>query len=94
MDSLKSVIGVAILIIFLVIGFQLFDLLKQNFRLKSDLSDLNQQEDRFAKENETLKADLEYLANPANLIKELKSKLNFKAPGEKVIIIVPPKDRN
>ncbi len=88
---MKLVIGTAVLIILLVVGFQLFNLLKQNFHLKSDLSDLNREAGSFSKENETLKADLEYLANPANLIKELKSKLNFKAPGEKMIIIVPPK---
>ena len=36
-----------------------------------------------------MKADLEYLKIPENLEKELRSRFNYKKPGEKLIIIVP-----
>ncbi len=43
-----------------------------------------------AKESATeLKNELEYLSNPLNLEKELRSRFNLKKPGEKTIIIVP-----
>jgi len=86
---MKPVIGIIILIVFLAVGFQLFNLFQQNRNLKSSLTDLNKEIGGVSKENGVLKADLEYFANQDNLIKELKGKLNFKAPGEKVIIIVP-----
>lgn len=86
---MRPVIGIIILIIFLTVGFQLFNLFQQNRNLKNSLSDLNKEIGGVFKENGVLKADLEYFANQDNLIKELKGKLNFKAPGEKVIIIVP-----
>jgi len=36
-----------------------------------------------------LLGDIEYFSNPKNLAKELKSKFNYKNPGEKLIIVVP-----
>ena len=48
--------------------------------------------DFFKKENFELQADLEYYARPENLEKELRSRFNYKKPGEKLIIIVPPKE--
>ncbi len=33
--------------------------------------------------------DVQYLANPVNLEKELRSRFNYKKPGETMIIIVP-----
>ncbi len=40
-------------------------------------------------DSRNLKADLEYLKIPENLEKELRSRFNYKNPGEKLIIIVP-----
>ncbi|MDO8303715.1 MAG: hypothetical protein Q7T18_10780, partial [Sedimentisphaerales bacterium] len=45
--------------------------------------------DTAQKERDQLKADLLYFANPANLGKELRDRLHYQAPGEKVIILVP-----
>jgi cell division protein FtsB len=39
-----------------------------------------------------LKADIEYFSNPENIEKELRSKFNYKNPGEKLIIGVLQKD--
>ena len=43
-------------------------------------------------DSENLKADLEYFSDPANIEKELRSKFNYKNPGEKLIIGVLQKD--
>ena len=32
------------------------------------------------------------MAISANLVKELRSRFNYKKPGEKLIIVVPPKE--
>ncbi len=36
-----------------------------------------------------LSSDIEYLKIPENLEKELRSRFNYKNPGEKLIIVVP-----
>lgn len=41
------------------------------------------------KENENIAADLNYYQDPANLEKEVRAELNYKKPGEKVIVVVP-----
>ncbi len=37
-------------------------------------------------------SDLQYYQDPANLAKELRSRFNYKAPGEKLVIVVPGTD--
>lgn len=43
-------------------------------------------------DSENLKADLEYFSDPANIEKELRSRFNYKNPGEKLIIGVLQKN--
>ena len=43
-------------------------------------------------ENLNLQSDLNYFQEPENLEKELRSRFNYKKPGEKLIILVPAKD--
>lgn len=43
-------------------------------------------------DSNSLKADLDYFKIPENLEKELRSRFNFKNPGEKLIIGVLQKD--
>ncbi len=38
----------------------------------------------------SLQSDYEFLQNPDNLEKELRARFNYKIPGEKLVIIVPP----
>ena len=37
-----------------------------------------------------LQEEVQYLANPLNLEKELRARFNYKKPGETMIVIVPP----
>jgi len=37
----------------------------------------------------SLQADLNYYLNPANLEKEVRARFNYRAPDEKLIVIVP-----
>ena len=41
------------------------------------------------KENAKIEEDLYYYQNPENLEKEIRAALNYKKPGEKVIVVVP-----
>lgn len=40
--------------------------------------------------NKKIQGELEYLSDPHNLEKELRAKFNYRAPNEKMIIVVPP----
>ena len=62
---------------------------KERNRLKTDSDNLNSRLQALSKENAGLQSDIEYFSRPENLEKELKSRFNYKKPGEKMIIIVP-----
>ena len=88
---MKSAVTIILSVVLLAVAIQLFRLYGQNLSLESDLSKINTELTGVSKENTVLEADLSYLAEAGNLAKELREKLNYKAPGEKLIIIVPPK---
>lgn len=48
--------------------------------------------DVLAKENMDLEADIVYLGNAANLVKEARRALNYGAPDERLIVVVPKKN--
>lgn len=75
----------------LALLWQLYQLFLQNRELEDTLSKIDTRVDNFNRESLQFQADLEYFANPVNLEKELRGRFNYKKPGEKLIIVVPPK---
>jgi len=76
------------LVIFLfALGWQVFITAKENWKIKSEFKNLANQLEAVKKDNEKLKADLEYYQIPENLEKELKTRFNYKDSGEQTIII-------
>lgn len=83
------------LILLLVLGaagFQLYRLYGQKAQLAAELKEKIASVNELASENKELQANIEYFSEPENLAKDLKSKLDYKRPGEKLIIIVPKKN--
>jgi len=78
-----------LIVILLVILTQIYLILKERYELKKELAGLNERLNLLVKENQTLKSEIEYFSNPENLEKELRSKFNYREPGEEMIIIVP-----
>jgi cell division protein FtsL len=68
---------------------QLYFILKERNQLKTNLDDLNSRLYALTEENANLQSEIEYFSYPENLEKELKSKFNYKKPGEEMMIIVP-----
>ena len=89
MGSMKIVLFVIIVILFAVVGSQAYFILKERNQLRAEVMGLNGELNTLQGENEALKEDIAYFSNPLNLEKELKSKFNYKDPGEKMIIVVP-----
>lgn len=75
-----------------VIAYELIQLFIVNKKLNLDFSVSSKKLDSLKTDNVILRADLEYFKNPENFEKELRSRLNYKKPGEKMIIVVPPKN--
>jgi cell division protein FtsB len=78
-----------LLVILGALSFQLYRLYDQRRALSGDLNKTNLELGALSKENSLLEADMEYFKSPENLAKELKSKFDYKRPGEKLMIIVP-----
>lgn len=76
-------------ILFLFLSAELISLWKQKGSLEAQYGEAKSQFETAQKERDRLKADLLYLSNPVNLEKELRDRLHYQAPGEKVIILVP-----
>lgn len=84
---MKILVLLVSLLIAIFLGVQLFSFYRSNAQLGQKLAAFDRESDGLIKENELLKADLSYYAEPENLAKELRSKFDYKKPGEKLIKI-------
>ena len=84
---MRKVISVILIIVLIAVLWQVFVVTGENRKLRNEFDNLASQLEAIKKENEKLKSDLEYYSKPENLEKELRSRLNYKKPGEQTIII-------
>jgi cell division protein FtsB len=85
--KIAAIIGLSLVLIFL--GVNIYSFVKQENALGNNLSDVQARLTKAQADEANLQAEKQYLANPANLEKELRARFNYKNPGEKMIIIVP-----
>ncbi|MEK9154693.1 MAG: septum formation initiator family protein [Patescibacteria group bacterium] len=86
---MKTAIVGILLIILMAVWLQAYFILKENNNLKASFLNLSAKAQFLTEENEKLGSEIEYFSRPENLEKELRSKFNYKKPGEKMIIVVP-----
>ena len=86
---MKVGIIAVLIVIFLAVSVQIFLVLRERNQLKNKFNDLNGRLGVLMKENEELRAKIEYFSQPENLEKELRARFNYKKAGEKMIIITP-----
>ena len=72
-----------------LIGIEVYNLNVQRLDLTRRINAVDGQVETLARDNQKLTADLDYFVNPRNLAKEARSLFNYRAPGEKLIILVP-----
>lgn len=84
----KAIISISAVLL-LALLTQIYFTFKERNQLKSNLQALTAKAQTLNKENIEIKSEIEYFKRPENLEKELRSKLNYKKPGEKMIIITP-----
>ncbi|OGY64391.1 MAG: hypothetical protein A3I89_00415 [Candidatus Harrisonbacteria bacterium RIFCSPLOWO2_02_FULL_41_11] len=88
---MKRVLTIILFLILATLSAQFYKLYIINRKLSGELFSAKEKVSGFLEENKKLQADLEYFAVPENLEKELRGQFNYKKPGEKLIIAVPPK---
>ena len=85
--KIAALIILSLLMIFL--GVQIVSYIRQEHELSASLSSLQQKLTKAQADEASLQEENNYLANPANLEKELRTQYNYKYPGETMVIIVP-----
>jgi len=86
---MRFFVYLVLLAVISLLSFQIYSLNKQRLVLKSDFDKITKELTPLNKENKELIAEINYLENPDNLEKELRSRFNYVKPGEKLIIVVP-----
>lgn len=84
----KAIISILVVLL-LALLTQIYFTFKERNQLKTKLHTLTAKAQILNKENSEIKSEIKYFKRPENLEKELRSKLNYKKPGEKMIIITP-----
>lgn len=85
-----KIAAIAILsIIFILVAGRVYAFFVQERQLSADLADIQTRLTKAKSDEANLQAEVQYLANPLNLEKELRARFNYKKPGETMIVIVP-----
>ena len=85
----RTIILIIFIILIAISWAELFFLFKNDNKLKASLLEITQKAQVLSEENQSLKAQIDYYSDPANLEKELKSRYNYRRSDEKMMIIVP-----
>ena len=87
---MRILVSIALVVVFLAVGFQLYRVNAERVKLERQVAATENEQADLEKENEALRADLRYFGETKNLLKEFRSLFNYRAPGEKLFIVVPP----
>jgi cell division protein FtsB len=82
-----ALIILSALIVFLCVQIYLF--WTEKGKISGEFEEVKSKLNETKVDQARLQAELDYLANPANLEKEIRARFNLKKPGEKTIIIIP-----
>jgi cell division protein FtsB len=86
---MKVLTGLGFLLLMGVIGLQMYRLNDQRSALARELQELRRETEAVRVENESVRVDIDYYADPRNLVKAARDLLNVKRPGERLYIPVP-----
>jgi Zn-dependent protease with chaperone function len=85
----KTALTIIIGMFFLVVAFEAVSFWGQKRAAEADYVKMKAQLDAESVASESLRGDIGYYADPANLEKELRARFNYRSPGEHMIVIVP-----
>ncbi len=85
--KLAAVIVLSIIVV--VLAAQIYAFWGKDRKAAGDFNSFKAQLDAAKADEAKSQADLNYYLNPANLEKELRARFNYRAPDEKLLILVP-----
>lgn len=74
------------------IGYHLYGAEVERYAAIADLKAATAQLEQLQADQQKLTEDIEYYSDPHNLEKVLRAQFNYRAPGEKLIIVVPKEE--
>ena len=86
---MKIAIAIILTLALVFVATQIFTSIKEEHSLSAAYASLSAQLNDANVQQESLSAEVNYLANPANLEKELRARFNYAKPGETMVIIIP-----
>lgn len=75
--------------VLVIAGFEVYNLFAQRDSLAQEIETFKTQANILEGQNTRLLEDIQYFSHEENLAKEFKSKFNYRAPDEKLIILIP-----
>lgn len=81
---------VVFLAVIALLGWGMVGVMSQKSKLASDADALRAELSTLENENRLLESDITYYASEENLVKALKEQFNYRAPDEKLLILVKP----
>lgn len=76
-------------IIIVLLGWGIYDVMVEKGNFGGSADELRAELGALDEENTALESDISYFENPENLVKALKLQFHYRAPDEKLIILVP-----
>jgi len=83
-----TIIAISIIVI-AVLSLQTFGLFKKSEGISGQLRASSEKMEELQKENDQLRAQIDYVSRDENFEKELRAKFNYKKPEERMLIITP-----
>lgn len=81
------------LVIFVsLVGMRTWSLVSQLSQVREGRVDLEDRRSVLEARHRELEEQARYIQDPENLETELRSRFNYKRPGESVIVVVPPQE--
>jgi cell division protein FtsB len=86
---MKLAFAIALGVVVIFLGWNIFSFIRQERQLNQSLVDVQSRLAQAQSQEADLEAQTQYLSNPTNLEKQLRSQFNYTKPGETMIVIVP-----
>jgi cell division protein DivIC len=86
---MKIAVAVILMLVLAFIGTQIYSSFKEVHSLSAQYASISSQLDQAKAQEASLSAEVNYLADPVNLEKELRARFNYAKPGETMVIIIP-----
>ena len=86
---MRTLAVIVLVFVIALLSYQIFSFWKKSNEAERVLKASKLELQEVERDVNKLRADLEYFGNPKNFEKELRARFNYRAPGEKLIIIVP-----